>query len=116
MYSLSGKGLCSLSLLKQRDDLPARCAVFPVSSAITVYLNLGRQVNVSALIEKTQAKLDKLAELSTERQRKLMAVDGWVDKVSIAVSHAEEEKLTEVDSQMRSSPSSIEQFHRLDGY
>lgn len=110
--ALSGKGLRSLSVLEQRDDLPAGCAVFPVSSAITVYLDVGTQVDVSALIEKTQAKLTKLAELA-ERQRKLMAIEGWADKVSTAVKHADEEKLSEADAQVKSLASSIEQFRRL---
>lgn len=111
--ALSGKGLHSLRVLEQSADLPAGCAVFPVSSAITVYLDVGTQADVSALIEKTQAKLTKLTELA-DRQRKLVTTEGWADKVSTAVKHAEEEKLSQADAQMRSLASSIEQFRRLE--
>lgn len=111
--ALSGKGLSSLSVLEESDKLPAGCAVFPVSSAITVYLDVGTQADVSALIEKTQAKLTKLTDLA-DRQRKLMMTEGWADKVSTAVKHAEEEKLSQADAQMRSLVSSIEQFRRLE--
>lgn len=111
--ALSGKGLRSLSVLEDSDNLPAGCAVFPVSSSITVYLDVGTQADVSALIEKTQAKLTKLTDLA-DRQRKLMTTEGWADKVSTAVKHAEEEKLSQADAQMRSLVSSIEQFRRLE--
>lgn len=111
--ALSGKGLRSLSILENRDDLPAGCAVFPVSLMITVYLDVGTNAEVSDLIEKTQARLTKLADL-VNRQRNLMATEGWADKVSTAVKHSEEEKLSQADAQMRSLTSSIEQFRRLD--
>lgn len=111
--ALSGKGLRSLSVLEQSGDLPAGCAVFPVSSAVTVYLDVGTQADVSALIEKTQAKLTKLAD-TADRQRKLMAAEGWAEKVSAAVKHADEERLSQADAQMRSLASSIEQFRRLE--
>ncbi|KAI7779634.1 hypothetical protein LA080_000658 [Diaporthe eres] len=80
--ALSGKGLSSLSVLGESDKLPAGCAVFPVSSAITVYLDVGTQADVSALIEKTQAKLTKLTDLA-DRQRKLMTTEGWADKFGL---------------------------------
>lgn len=111
--ALSGKGLRSLSILGERDDLPAGCAVFTVSSAITVYLDVGTTADISALIEKTQARLNKFSDLAN-RQRKLMAAEGWADKVSTAVKHAEEERLSQADAQMRSLASSIEQFRRLE--
>lgn len=111
--ALSGKGLRSLSVLGESDSSPAGCAIFPVSSAITVYLDVGTRADVSALIEKTQAKLTKLTDLA-DRQRKLMTTEGWADKVSTAVKHAEEEKLSQADAQMRSLVSSIEQFRRLE--
>lgn len=111
--ALSGKGLRSLRILEETDDLPAGCAVFPVSPAATVYLGVGTNTDVSDLIEKTQAKLIKLAD-SMNRQRKLMAAEGWAGKVSTAVKHAEEEKLSQTDAQMRSLVSSIEQFRQLE--
>lgn len=111
--ALSGKGLRSLSILEETDDLPAGCAVFPVSLAVTVYLDIGTNTDVSDLIQKTQARLTKLADL-VNRQRKLMAAEGWADKVSTAVKHSEEEKLSQADAQMRSLVSSIEQFRRLE--
>lgn len=86
--------------------------MFSASSTITVYLGIGKQADVLALIEKTQAKLSKLTDLAA-RQQKLMAAEGWADKVSAAVKHAEEEKLSQAEAQMRSLASSIEQFRRL---
>lgn len=111
--ALSGKGLRSLSILEETGDLPAGCAVFPVSPAVTVHLDVGTDADVSDLIEKTQAKLTKLVDL-VNRQRKLMAAEGWADKVSTAVKNSEEEKLSQADAQMRSLVSSIEQFRRLE--
>lgn len=111
--ALTGKGLRSLSILENRDDLIAGCAVFPVSPMVTVYLDVGTNAEVSNLIEKTQARLTKLTDL-VNRQHKLMAAEGWADKVSTAVKHSEEEKLSQADAQMRSLASSIEQFRRLE--
>lgn len=73
--ALSGKGMRSLSILEERDELPAGCAVLTVSSAVTIYLDVGTTADVSALIEKTQAKLNKLSDLAN-KQRKLMAAEG----------------------------------------
>lgn len=110
--ALTGKALQSLTLLEREEELPAGCAVFPVSSTINVHLEVGSHNDVSALIDKTQAKLTKLTE-SAAKQRRLMAAEGWGEKASAAVKSAEEEKSVEVEAQMQSLLSSIEQFRRL---
>lgn len=102
----------SLSLLEHEEELPAGCAVFPISSTINVYLDVGSHAEASALIEKTQGKLIKLTE-SAAKQRRLMMAEGWEEKASAAVKSAEEEKLVEVEAQMQSLLSSLGQFRRL---
>lgn len=111
--ALSGKGLHSLSTVRLDDELPPGCAVYPVSAIVTVYLEVGKQVDVSALMEKTEARLTKLKEM-VERQLKVHAVDGWAEKVSTAVRTAEQERLSEAGAQIRSLTSSMEQFRRLE--
>lgn len=102
----------SLVLLEREEDLPAGCAVFPISSTINVYLDVGTLTDASALIEKTQTKLTKLTE-SAAKQQRLMAAEGWEEKASAAVKSAEEERLVEVEAQVPSLLSSLGQFRRL---
>ena len=112
IQALSGKTITSLARLETREALPPGCAVFPVSSNTTVYVDVGSHVDVASLIEKTESKLAKATD-SAARQRKLMGAEGWGDKVSDAVKDAEEEKLSVFEAQMKSLASSVEQFKRL---
>jgi valyl-tRNA synthetase len=111
--ALAGKTFVSLTLLEEGQTLPPGCAVYPVSSVTTVYVDVGSHVDVSSLLGKTEAKLAKANE-AADRQRKTMAMEGWADKVSEAIKDAEEEKLVVIEAQMKSLASSIEQFKRLD--
>lgn len=110
--ALAGKAVQLLILLEHEEDLPAGYAVFPITSTINVYLDVGSHADVSALIEKTQAKLTKLTE-SAAKQRRLMSAEGWEEKASAAVKSTEEEKLVEIEAQMQSLLSSLGQFRRL---
>lgn len=74
--ALARKAVQFLILWEHEEALPAGCAVFPISSTLNVHLDVGSHADVSALIEKTQAKLTKLTE-SAAKQRRLMSAEGW---------------------------------------
>lgn len=110
--ALVGRSLASVILLAHETQPPPGCAVYPISSSTTVYLDVGSHTDIALLIEKTTAKLAKLSDF-VARQRKFMTAEGWSDKVSAATKDAEVEKLSAAEAQMMSLKSSIEQFKRL---
>lgn len=112
IQALAGKTVTSLSVLADRESLPPGCAVFPVTSNTTAYIDVGSHVDVSSLLDKTETKLAKATDAAA-RQKKLMGAEGWSDKVSDALKEAEVEKLAVFEAQIGSLTSSIEQFKRL---
>lgn len=111
VQALAGKALATLFIVETKA-LPTGCAVFAVSSSTTVYVEVSTHVEISSLVDHTQAKLLKATEAAT-RQRKLIEEETWSSQVSDAVKEMEQQKLSVAEAQVKSLSSSIEQFKKL---
>lgn len=114
IQALSGKGIANLEVLAPSDpDLRRCCAIFVVSSSLTVLLDVSDKIsNRDDEIQKLEQKAKKWRD-DVAKQEELMARDGF-DKVSDVVRTAEENKLEDARTAARNIERTIEQFRKLE--
>jgi len=114
IQALSGKGIANLEVLAPSDpDLRRCCAIFVVSSSLTVLLDVSDRISDrDDEIQKLELKAKKSRD-DVAKQEELMARDGF-DKVSDAVRAAEENKLEDARTVVRNIERTIEQFRKLE--
>jgi valyl-tRNA synthetase len=110
--ALSGKGGASISVLGKDEATPSGCAVFAVSSAAAVYLQVKGRVDVQTEVKKLQGKLQKSSD-SVRKQRMVLDAPDFADKVSDAVLDAEKQKLVDLLSEQGNYEKTLEQFEKL---
>jgi valyl-tRNA synthetase len=110
--SLSGKGVASVNVLSPTEPSPTGCAVYVVSSTLSVFLEVRGRVNVDEEITKAQAKMQKASEAVT-KQRKVLDAEDFQSKVSEAVQEEERKRLREALAAQENYERSIQQFEKL---
>lgn len=110
--SLSGKGGASISVLGKDDPVPSGCAVYAVSSAVAVYLEVKGRVDIQAEIKKLQTKV-KGASDTVVKQRKVLEAPGFADNVNEAVFELENAKLKNAQAEQSNYEKSLEQFEKM---
>ncbi|KAK5134371.1 hypothetical protein LTR08_006551 [Meristemomyces frigidus] len=108
--TLSGKYLGSVSILKPGESVPAGCAVYPVSAAAVVSLELKGKVDPDAEIKKVQPKMAKAADAVKEQER---LVGNLAEKVSEEVRQKEQEHLRSLLSEQRAYEESMARFEEM---
>ena len=108
--TLSGKYLSQLTVLNLGDAVPAGCAVYPVSSAVAVFIKLKGKVEPDTEISKIKPKLAKTAEMVKQQEQTL---GGLGDKVSVEIRNVEERRLKDLLSEQRTYEESLEAFTGL---
>ncbi|KAK3708441.1 hypothetical protein LTR37_011537 [Vermiconidia calcicola] len=108
--TLSGRYLAELTVLKPSESPPAGCAVYPVSSAAAVYVEIKGKVEPDKEITKLKPKLEKTADGIKEQER---VIGSLSDKVSKEVKQLEEHKLKDLLSEQRMYQASLEKFEQL---
>lgn len=110
--SLSGKGVSSISILSASDPRPPGCVVFPVSSALAVFLLVKGRVDIDAEIDKARRKLEKAAGF-VKKQEKLLADKNWAAKAVPAVKENEAKKLKDLVKEVDGLETTVRQFEQL---
>jgi len=110
--SLAGKGISSIKVLSPTDANPTGCAVYVVSSAVAVFLEVRGRVDVNEEISKAKVKMQKAADMA-KKQRKVLDAEDFQTKVSEAVQEDERKKLTEALAAQENYERSIQQFEKL---
>lgn len=108
--TLSGKYLKNLTVLKVGESAPAGTAVYPVSAAAAVYVQLKGQIDPDTEIKKTQPKMQKASEAVKEQERLIGTLS---DGVSKDVRSKEEERLKDAESELRLYEESLASFQKL---
>lgn len=109
--TLGGKGLAELKVLSKGESLPkdVPCAVYPVSSAAAVFLELKGKVDPAAEIKKTKPKMEKASE-EVKAQEKLL---GTLQNVSPSVREKEEVRLRDLMSCQRVYEETMARFETM---
>lgn len=114
--TLSGKGLSDLQVVGPdagEGAIPAGCAVYVLTSDLSVLLELGsRLTNIDAEIKKVQGKLQK-SQVAVKKQEEAMAKEGFEEKVSEVVLAAEKKKLADSQAAVANYEKTIEQFEKM---
>ncbi|KAI5918804.1 tRNA synthetases class I-domain-containing protein [Camillea tinctor] len=109
--ALATKSAESITIVQDKNDVKAGCAVYTISPTVNVFLDVAEQVN-KAMVAKTSERLAKARDL-VAKQRKLIEDKAWAEKASEAVRDLELAKLTAAEAQVGSLALSIEQFEKL---
>jgi valyl-tRNA synthetase len=113
IQALSGKTVAKVSIIPPEQEQPGNCAIFVVSSSLTVLLDMsGMLTDVDAEITKLKRKVGKLREAAS-KQRELFATAGFDEKVSETVRLAEEKKLEDAELAVKNYERTIEQFQKI---
>jgi valyl-tRNA synthetase len=110
--SLSGKSVSSIEILAPGAPRPAGCVVFSVSSSAAVFLFVKGRVDIDSEIAKASKKLSS-AEKGIERQKKILADEGYKEKVSEKLKAVERAKLRDLEVERDAFAETIGQFERL---
>jgi valyl-tRNA synthetase len=110
--SLCGKGVTSISILSSTDSRPSGCVVFAVSSSAAVFLHVKGRVDIDGEIAKASKKLEKTM-LGIERQKKILADEGYREKVAPELQVVEERKLGDLEVERKGFEETIKQFEGL---
>ena len=108
--SLSGKYLTDLTVLKTGEAPPAGCAVYPVTAAVAVFVELKGKVEPDKEIKKSQGKLEKAASAIKEQEK---LIGGLGEKVGSEVRETEERKLRDLLAEQRMYQESLEAFEGM---
>lgn len=108
--ALSGRSLNELSILKSSDRVPPGCAVYPVSAAAAVFIQLKGKVDPDKEVNKIKPKLAKAADGVKEQERVIGTLG---DKVRDDVKKLEEVKLKDLLSEQRMYEESLTRFEEL---
>jgi valyl-tRNA synthetase len=108
--TLSGKLLTDLTVLDPAEQPPPGCAVYPVSSAVAVFVQIKGKVDADKEIGRLKPKLEATAKGVVEQEKVISALGG---KVSEAVRSLEEGKLRDLLGEQRVYQESLEGFEML---
>ncbi|USW54204.1 Putative aminoacyl-tRNA synthetase, class I, valine-tRNA ligase [Septoria linicola] len=108
--TLSGKYLKDLTVLKTGEIAPAGTAVYPVSAAAAVYVQLKGKVDPDTEIKKTHPKMQKASEAVKEQEK---LIGGLSEGVSKEVREKENGRLKDAESELRLYEESLAAFEQL---
>ncbi|KAF2266081.1 valyl-tRNA synthetase [Lojkania enalia] len=110
--ALSGKTISDVSILSPSDPAPTGCAVYTVGASATVFLDIKGRVDIDKEITKAKDRLRKANEV-VQKQKKILGMEDFEEKVSEAIKEMEREKLKAAETEGRNWEMSINQFERL---
>lgn len=110
--SLSGKGAMEIEILSLNHARPAGCVAFPVSSAVSVFIYVKGRVDLDEEISKATKKMEK-ASAAVQRQHNLLRDPLYIQKVALATKQGDEKKLADLESEVHSLETTVEQFRQL---
>ncbi|KAF2163967.1 hypothetical protein M409DRAFT_25741 [Zasmidium cellare ATCC 36951] len=108
--TLSGKYLSQLDVLKPGESAPAGSAVYPVSSAAAVFLELKGKVDPDAEIKKIKPKLTKSSD-AVKEQEKLIGTLG--EGVGEHIREKEDARLKDLLTEQRLFEESLARLEQL---
>ena len=109
--TLSGKYLSTLTVLESSGQgLPAGCAVYPVSSAARVFLQLPGSVDPDAEIKKVQPKMNKASDAVKEQEKLIGNLGAGVGD---EIRQKEKGRLTDLLSEQRAYEESLARFEEM---
>jgi valyl-tRNA synthetase len=109
--SLAGKAIAELSLLGPEDSIPPACAVYPVSVAVAVFVQLPKEnVDADAEIKRTKAKLAKAVDAVRAQEKEITSLGA---DVAGEVREKSEARLRDVRNEQRMFEESIVRFETL---
>ncbi|KAK5172355.1 uncharacterized protein LTR77_003994 [Saxophila tyrrhenica] len=108
--ALSGKHLAELTILNPGQYPPAGSAVYPVSSAAAVFVQIGDKVEPEKEIQRLKPKLEATAKGVSEQERVLGSLG---EKVRGEVRKEEERKLQELLDEQKVYQQSLEKFEEM---
>ncbi|KAF1818126.1 uncharacterized protein K489DRAFT_328184 [Dissoconium aciculare CBS 342.82] len=109
--SLAGKAIAELSLLGPEDSIPPACAVYPVSVAVAVFVQLPKEnVDADAEIKRTKAKLAKAVDAVRAQEKEITSLGA---DVAGEVREKSEARLRDVRNEQRMFEESIARFETL---
>ncbi|GIZ43737.1 hypothetical protein CKM354_000695400 [Cercospora kikuchii] len=107
---LSGKYLKDLTVLKAGDAAPTGTAVYPVSAAAAVYVQLKGKVDPDTEIKKTHPKMQKASEAVKEQEKLIGSLSEGVSK---EVREKENSRLKDAESELRLYEESLSALEKL---
>lgn len=110
--SLSGKGVSTLTPLEPGASRPTGCVAHSVSASASVLLHVRGRVDMDAEIAKGHRKLDK-TRAALDKQRKILAQDGYRARAAPQLVAAEEAKLRDLEGEQDLLAATIRQFELL---
>lgn len=108
--TLSGKALQDLSVLSRSDKAPSAAAVYPVSSAAAVYIQIPGKVEPDAEIKKAHPKMQKTSDAVKEQEKQIAAL---APNVAQEVRQKEEARLQDLLSEQRIYEESLARFEEM---
>lgn len=113
IQALSGKTVGQVTILALEDAHPGNCAIFVVSSSITVLLDVSGKIHdVNAEITKLQQKVKK-AEDVVLKQESPIASPGFEGNVSEVVRLTERKRLDDARRAIQNYERTIAQFRNM---
>jgi valyl-tRNA synthetase len=110
--SLTGKGVSSIKVLSSTDSRPAGCVVTSISASAAVFLYVKGRVDIDGEISKAAKKLEKTRQ-GIERQKKILGVERYKEKVGDELQEVEKQKLSDLEAEARGFEETIRQFQGL---
>ncbi|KJY00225.1 valyl-trna synthetase like protein [Zymoseptoria brevis] len=108
--TLAGKNVKNLSVLKSGEAVPKGTAVYPVSSAAAVYLQLKGDVDPDKEIGKTKPKLAKTADAVSEQEKLIGTLR---EDVGEEVRRKEDQRLKDLLSEQKLYEESLARFEEM---
>jgi valyl-tRNA synthetase len=109
--SLAGKAISELSLLSADDKIPAGCAVYPVSTAVAVFVQLPQEsLDADAEIKRTKGKLAKAVDAVRAQEKEISSLGA---DVGPEVREKSEARLRDVRNEQKMFEESIARFETL---
>lgn len=106
------KGLESIKVVSEAEQLPEGLTANVISDKATVYLMVKGRVDVDAEISKAQKKIGAL-EASQKKLQKAMSVNDYKQKVKEEVQQADAKKLVDLGDEMSTLKELIAKFEGL---
>jgi valyl-tRNA synthetase len=113
IQALAGKGVGKLTVLSSDQEQPNKCAIYVASPSLTVFLDVSSKLaDIGEEISKLKRKVGKLQDTAS-KQRDLIAMAGFEEKVSESVQLEEKKKLEDAELAIKNYERTIEQFERI---
>ncbi|OJJ50773.1 hypothetical protein ASPZODRAFT_126710 [Penicilliopsis zonata CBS 506.65] len=111
--ALSGKAISELTALGPESAAPKGCAIFVISADIVVMVDAAAGItDIKAEITKLRSKLQKSHGV-IDKQKELLAREGFEEKVSEVVRSAEIKKLADAEAATENYKRTIEEFEKM---